>query len=119
MMAVLDEFYEKEISLNIVDWDGDEEHKNAKKEIDEIKAWWDNYPNRLKEIDDSLATWSKKIEELCGEGHQGFLTYLNSGVKDPEETRLNGIHSSLENKLAEEEQIMLHRLIDVRKYMWT
>ena len=37
---LLTNFVEEEISKDIVDWEHDENHKSARKEIDELYIWW-------------------------------------------------------------------------------
>jgi hypothetical protein len=110
MMAVLDEFYKEEIALNIVNWEYDDDQRNTKKELDAIKSWWDNYPNRLAEINSKLMAWSSYVNTR-------YNVFLKD--EDGQEKILFAQITEAEDKLDNEEQEMLHRLINVRKGMWT
>lgn len=115
MMQVLDEFYRDEMSLNIVDWESQEDVRNAKRQLDEIKAWWDNYENRQKAISDKLTEWSDYVHSL----NPNFLEWLNTKKDDAKERALNKELHDMEALLLKEEQEMLHKLIELRHYMWT
>lgn len=117
MMTLLDEFYKNEMSLNIVDWEHDEYHRNVKKELDSIKAWWDNYPNRLQETKDNLSTWYDYVSMKCSDRDSfSFIGHLRN---DPKEKELFNKISESEDQLQREEQEMLHKLVDLRFNMWT
>lgn len=117
MMAVLDDFYRDEIALNIVDWEADEDIKRVKKELDGIKEWWDNYENRLKEIENRLNQWAD-YSRIPDENGELSLHFLNR-KRDEVEMKLFDAISVAENKLKNEEQEMLKKLIELRFYMWT
>ena len=110
MMELLVDFVDGEKCFEIVSWEEDS-HKEAGEEIKAIYAWWKNYPNRQKEIDDVLTAWGD-----CTFGRKEDLVV-------PEQTDISKellkIHDLLENKLLEEEQDMLIRLIKIRKFLWT
>jgi hypothetical protein len=105
-MALLEDFFVKQISMDIVCWDSDEEHKHARKEMDEIRAWWKNYDNRQKEIDNALTEWS---DEFKGFGKK----------QTPKEKELMNKLHDMEVKLNEEEKEMMKRLVDIRSFLWT
>jgi len=116
MMNLLTEYIEGENPFDIIDWDSDDEHRHARDEMVSIKEWWDEYPNRELEIDKSLNDWhSKKFE---GVDRDGWLDRINEGDTE-EHKRLFDIHNELCEKLFEEEQDMLIRLIKIRPFLWT
>lgn len=125
MMQVLKEFYEKEISQNIVDWSSDPDHQHARDEMEVIYRWWINYPNRLRENSDCLSAWSDRIEEhmksRSSDETWRFLEYLNlpESEKNPVERELSKKHDELEEKLHNEEKEMMLRLVNIRDYLWT
>jgi hypothetical protein len=61
MFEILSQFIEKECSPGNVDWDATEHHKAARKEMQELYDWWNNYYNKQYEVD-SEAIW-KEIEK--------------------------------------------------------
>ena len=115
MMAVLDDFYRDEISQDFVAWDTDPYYVSVKKEMDEIKAWWDNYENRQAEIREKLMMWSACVDRLDGDDQFSYL----QGKTNEVERALSDELERMEKQLAKEEQEMLHRLINVRENMWT
>jgi len=126
MMTVLAEFHERELLLDIVNWDSDDAHKEAKKEMDEIYAWWLNYKTREKEISDTLTAWSDRIDAVCKERQYvknehplHFIDYLNDKNKDSIEAELNVRLRAMEEQLGKEEDEMLARLLKIRRFMWT
>ena len=121
MMQVLDEYYRDEISLDIVDWVNDPHQKEVKAKMDEIKAWWDNYPNRVKAIDNKLDAWYNcrcETRKDLNIEPDDILGWVNKEQTD-EEKQLFDELSQMEIKLIEEEQEMLHKLVDIRREMWT
>lgn len=115
MMAILDEFYEHEVSLNVVDWDADDNTRQAKERLDEIKAWWDDYPRRKQEIDQTLKDW---YDESTKDSNGDFLASLNKPQTEKEAALMAKLRKK-EEVLEAEEQRMLTSLIEVRRYMWT
>lgn len=114
-MALMMDYIEGEDPFERINWDWNEEHKAAKEEILTIKAWWENYDNRQKEIDNALTAWcDSKFGENC-ENMLEKINEPNSGEKISPSDRLH----ELEQKLRDETDEMLCRLIKVRHYLWT
>ena len=133
-MQLLVDFVEKEHGLTHSDWTWNEGHKQAKVDIDEIYAWWKNYPKRQQEIEDSLDKWSE-IHKL-GIKRKAVLNTkdsknldecavyeLKEEVLDPEKVKEAEVlfekHHKMEQDLIDEETAMLVKLIKIRGYLWT
>jgi len=92
----------------------------------DIYKWWKNYSNREKEISNALTSWHDFISKFCDDkDFDSFLGLLNnrnnimSEEERMEEERLGRIYRDLEEKLQKEEQIMLHKAIELRESMWS
>lgn len=115
MMELLVDYVEGEKALETIHWEGDPLHSHAAKEIREIYEWWKNYPNREKEIDEQLTKWSNEFDKRPAEGIADRLNCTPSNNENIESEKLR----TMEDELGQEEQDMLHRLVGIRKFMWT
>lgn len=99
-MELLTQFIDNECPFEgHIDWNYDEGHKNAEREMREIYDWWKSYPMREKEIDEAIDRW------------------FNADKKDQEE--LHKVLNRLKESLYNEEKIMLHKVIDIKDFFWT
>jgi hypothetical protein len=93
-------------------------------EIIGIYTWWQMYPNRLEEIDESLHEWSEYSNSLVEKYDlKNFFKLMNNTDKLTEEERkkdreLLDKHHEQEKKLQEEEQEYLKKAINLRMHMW-
>ncbi|MGR3179420.1 MAG: hypothetical protein ACUZ8E_15335 [Candidatus Anammoxibacter sp.] len=120
MFQLLVDFVEQEKPDQIIDWNSDDLHKNAWKEIKSLYKWWKNIrPERKDPLDD------KKIKHppLKFEKIPGKEDY--SRMVEPDKKKYAKYYQALkkslklEQKWEEEDQRNLHRLIDIRKFLWT
>lgn len=100
-MALFEQFIKNEDPYNTINYKFDVEYREVYKKMKKIEKWWKNYENRLKAIDKAEQLW-----------------YDSSIVKINNLKALKKI-SQMEQKLIEEEQEMLHLLIDIRNYLST
>jgi len=114
-MQLLVEFIEKEKPFEYINWDSDDLHKNAAKEMNAIYAWWKDYPRKVEEQDKALSTWS---DAKFKDKSKDILECINS--PDTEEDKKNWkLINELEEKLLNEEEDMMIRLIKIRRFLWT
>jgi hypothetical protein len=112
---VLVDFIEQERPNEIVDWQHDELHRNAWSEISKLYKWWkEERPNRHDPLD---GVASPPAEEYWI-SEEGRLVFPDRG-KYPEYYAAMDKSSELESKWHEEDQRNLHRLIEVRPFLWT
>jgi hypothetical protein len=116
MMQLLVEFIDKEKPLEHIDWDSDDFHKGIRDEFLAIRAWWDNYENREKEINKALDAWHDERFKDCPSSK--WLERINEQAT-PEAERLHKILDEKEKKFKEEETDMLIRLVKIRECLWT
>jgi len=116
---LLVDFIEQEKPDRIVDWNADELHRKAWKEIQSLYNWWKKErPARKDPLDDMRIKHPpftfEKIpgSDLCKRVEPDKKKYANY-YRALEE------HSKLERKWEEQDQGNLHRLIDIRKFLWT
>jgi hypothetical protein len=112
---VLVDFIEQEKPNEIVDWQHDELHRNAWSEITQLYKWWkEERPNRHDPLDNVA---SPPVDEyvIAAEGKLAFP----EREKYPEYYAAVDKSSELENEWHEEDQRNLHRLIEVRPFLWT
>jgi len=115
LMNLLEEFIVEEKAFEWIEWNSDDAHRHVGEEMRLISAWWKNYDNRLKEIDDALSKWHDT--KFTG-GEDNWIEDINKG--DTPETEMLYDHLyKLEADLEVEEEDMLIRLIKIRKFLWT
>ena len=111
------DYVEKEKCFETIDFTTCEEDKKRKSDIEFIYNWWKNYPNRQQEIKDSLDAWytASKFPDVID-----WTKNVNKqNVPSPEADELHKLHTRLEEDLCEEEQAVLHKIIDIRRGLWT
>lgn len=118
-MAVLSEFVERERGLDgIVDWDSDESHAAAKKELLEIYRWWTHDRKIEHDRYDALFSraYARPLEfEPIGNGMSRF----KKDTLTKEEKELRYQCSLMEEALEAKDEEMMIRLIKIRGCMWT
>ena len=119
VFQLLVDFVEHEKPDQVVDWNSDLEHKHIWKEICSLYRWWtQTRPARRSPLDEKglkkpPMKW-KKIQggenrQLVGHDKNKFPAYDKALKK----------HWRLEKKWDEENQRNLHRLIEIRQFLWT
>ena len=116
MMNLLVDYVEGEKCFETINWDHDDDYKKIAKEIKEIYDWWKNYENRTKEIEKQLSVWHDEFEKRPS---KDWLKKVNDDPTPKKEKKEHDKLNKMEEDLDREEQEMLHRLIDIRKYLWT
>jgi hypothetical protein len=116
---VLVDFIEKERPDKIIDWNDDQAHKQAWQEIRSLYDWWKNIrPTRRSPLDDKTLGHPplkfKKLpesdnREVVMPNKKKYARYYQALKED----------CKLEMKWLEEDQRNLHRLIDIRLFLWT
>ncbi len=96
-----------------VDWTYDEEPQKVWEEIRALYEWWTNVrPARV----DPLSDPTLDIPPLFPEGND---TSVERRKKYPRFYEALHQHTKLEKQWLEEDQANLHRLVEVRPYLWT
>lgn len=93
---ILVDYVEKEKAGEVIDWNWDEHFKKIWDEIFSLYKWWKEL--RPVRID--------PLVEANMDDKEGFMRACDLSVK-------------LEKKWEEEDNKNLHRLIDIRSYLWT
>ena len=116
---ILIDFVEQEKPDKIVDWNADELHRKAWKEIKSLHNWWrKERPARKSPLDDKKTKHPPlKFEKIAGSDLQRMVGPDKN--KYANHYRALEKHWKLERKWEEEDQRNLHRLIDIRKFLWT
>lgn len=126
MFTLLDNFVTEECVPELVDWEAsghfvevNGDKINVRKEMDNILTWWHHeYNTRYPYESDRL--W-KEIEKCKGETH--FNPYFTLKFPTPEDEKRHAelfqqLHE-LENKMNKELNEYMHRLVNLRQYLWT
>ncbi len=118
-LQLLADFVEQDKPGKIVDWSFDEPHRHAWKEIKSLYKWWkETRSARCSPLDDkklkSPPLRFKKIPgsdlgEIVEPDSNKYAAYYRALKED----------ARLEQKWFEEDQRNLHRLIEVRPFLWT
>ena len=112
---VLADFVEQERPDEIVDWQHDEVHRNVWSEISHLYKWWkEERPNRHDPLDDVVSPPEEEFV-ISQEGRAIFP----DRERYPEYYAVMEKSSELENEWYEEDQRNLHRLMEVRPFLWT
>ena len=116
---MLVDFIEKERPDRVIDWSSDEIHKHAWREMRALYKWWTKVrPARRSPLDNRRLSIpplkSKKIPDT-----DSYRIIEPSRKKYAAFYKAIEVHNRLEQKWLEEDQRNLHRLIDIRGFLWT
>jgi hypothetical protein len=116
---LLIDFVEQEKPDKIVDWNANELHRKAWKEIKLLYNWWKKErPARKGPFDNKRIKHPPlKFEKVPGSDLRKMIE--PDRKKYASYYRALGEHWKLEQKWEKEDQHNLHRLIDIRKFLWT
>lgn len=117
---ILVDFMELEKPEEVIDWSWNQDHRTAWKEIKALYSWWKyKRPKRADPLDKSgLKHAPISFEDV----QDGALTKrLVFGRKEdyPEFYAALKESDRLEKKWEKEDQKNLHRLIEIRRFLWT
>lgn len=110
---LLVDFIEKEKAGEVIDWQSDELHSNAWKEMQELYRWWAiDRPRRTDPINSVEAPAMSVCDGVLGfvhvdDEHRGLWKIACKKSID------------FEDECDNEDQKNLHRLIEIRPFMWT
>lgn len=112
---VLIDFIEQERPGEIIDWNSDEMHRHAWDEMTQLYRWWkDERPGRRDPLDDVQSPPEEEYRFL----ENGEMVFPDR-EKYPEYYAALARSWQLENEWLDEDQRQLHRLIEVRPFLWT
>lgn len=119
MFQLLVDFIEEELPGETVGWNCDDVHRKTWKDLMYLYKWWKTIrPQRRSPLDDKSIKTPPLIFKKV-QGTEFTQTVPPDRKKYPEYYRMMKKYIRLENKWYEEDQRNLHRLIDLRKYLWT
>lgn len=96
--------------------------RDAFREIKEIYIWWKFERSARIDPNQELDKFTDEIEKTGRKSWFICNGVFTSGLTEEEKEKYNELVDAsceLENKYEEEDQRMLHRLIDVRRFLWT
>jgi hypothetical protein len=114
---LLADFVEQESPDTHIDWSHDAVHRRAWKEIRDLYQWWTiTRPSRRTPLDDKkIAKPPVRFEKAAGTK----LRRLVDKQKYAAYYRALRQHTRLEQKWHSEDQRNLHRLVNIRQFLWT
>ena len=116
---LLVDFVEQEKPAKIVAWNFNAEHKHAWKEICALYTWWtETRPARKNPLDEKgLQKPPMRWKKMPGSDNWQLVDYDRKKYVAYDSALRK--HWRLEKKWDDEDQRSLHRLIDIRQYLWT
>src|ERR1051326_3249456 len=116
---LLVDFIEREKPGKIVDWSADGEHRRAWKEIRSLYHWWTQTRPRRKDPLDAkgLKRPPMRREKIAGSDHRRLVPFDRKKYRAYDAALSKS--ARLEKAWQEEDQRSLHRLIEIRLYLWT
>lgn len=116
---LLVDFIEEEQPDKYIDWNHDNNHRQAWKEIRSLYRWWTTTrPSRHTPLDDKkLKKPPLRFEKIAGTTCSRLIP--PDKKKYAAYYRALHQHTRLEQKWREEDQQNLHRLIEIREFLWT
>jgi hypothetical protein len=119
VFQILVDFVQQEKPDQTVDWNSDLEHKRAWKEIQSLYRWWINTrPARKNPLDEKgLKKPPMRWKKLPGTDHSQLQDYDKKKYAAYDLALKK--HCRLERKWNGEDQKKLHRLIEIRPFLWT
>lgn len=109
MFDLLVEFIDE--TKNTIDWDADERHKVAWEEMNELYYWWVyQRPYREEKLNKDYPLPNVSLNRLFDR---------DENDEEMEEwDRISKIHNNIETEWEEEDRKMLHRLIEIKSFLW-
>jgi len=119
MFQLLVDFVEREKPDQIMDWNSDPAHKQAWKEIRLLYRWWTHTrPARKSPLDQKgLKKPHMRWKKIDGTENRQLVDYDKKKYAAYDAALKQ--HWRLEKKWDEEEQRNLHRMIEIRHFLWT
>lgn len=116
---LLVDFVEQEKPDQILDWNSAPEHKQVWKEIRVLYKWWtQTRPARKSPLDKKgLRKPPMRLKKLPGSDCQQLVDYDKKKYAAYDAALKK--HWRLQKKWDEEDQRNLHRLIEIRQFLWT
>lgn len=116
---LLVDFVEQEQPAKLIDWSADARHRKAWKEIMSLYRWWKKErPMRKNVLDRKNVKWpTYKTEKIPGKDLWKWIE--PDRKKYAVYYRLLKLSWRQKDVWATEDQKNLHRLIDIREYLWT
>lgn len=119
---LLCDFYENG-GIDIIDWESEEFHSNAKKEIDYLYNYWKVERKEKQEENDYLLSewslhivhWSEPYKELDTDKDLYAWCSISSKYGD----YLHSLYRKCEEEFEKQEEENLIRLIKIRGFLWT
>jgi len=116
---ILVDFIEQEKPNKITDWNAQKEHRKAWKEICALYKWWKKErPNRKEPLDSKRFKHPElELEKIPGSNHLKFV--------EPDKKKYAAFYRAaekqkvLEKQWESEDQKNLHRLVNIREFLWT
>lgn len=124
-MQLLVDFVEKQKPFDHIDWESDERHSHAAKEVKALYHWWTvERPARKScveqlgdtEVPEPFECWSKKSDGGLECGPKEFRL---TALLYPKYEAACKLDRDNEEKWAQEEEDALIRLAKIRRYLWT
>ncbi|MBF0546713.1 MAG: hypothetical protein HQM08_19860 [Candidatus Riflebacteria bacterium] len=119
VFQLLSDFMEQEKPDKIVDWSFDSKHKHAWKEIRSLYRWWTRVrPTRKDPLDDkNLKKPPIRWKKISRSDNRKLVDYDKKIFAEYDAALKK--HFQLERKWEKEDQRNLHRLIEIREFLWT
>ncbi len=116
---LLADFVEQEFPDKHIYWNHDAVHRRAWKEIRSLYEWWTRTrPSRRTPLDDKkIAKPPMRFEKVAGTEFRRIATADKKRYRAY--YRALRRHTRLEEKWRSEDQRNLHRLINIREFLWT
>lgn len=118
MFTVLDDFITKERIDEIIDWDSDKEHRQARNKMTEIINWWKNTFLKFDEWEGIELDYTKNWDEMFIKNPNRPGIYEMKPFSDSDQAKMNIIHER-DRAMEEELEKKLRELLEIRKYLWT
>jgi hypothetical protein len=119
VFQLLVDFVEQEKPDQIVDWNSDPAHKQAWQEIRSLYHWWtQTRPARKSPLDEKdLKKPPMRWKKIDGTENQQLVDYDKKKYAAYDAALKK--HWRLEKKWDEEDQRNLHRMVEIRQFLWT
>jgi hypothetical protein len=116
---LLVDYVEQEQPAKRIDWSADARHRKAWKEIMSLYRWWMKERTKRKSVLDrkNIKRPEYKTEKIPGKNARKLIS--PDWKKYAAYYRLLDLYQRQKTKWAADDQKNLHRLIDIREYLWT
>lgn len=115
MFQVLEDFILRENIDEVIDWNWNEEHRQARAKMTELMDWWKNVYLKFDSYEGLDISKVTPLTEKIVKNKDGFITLKSNEYED----EFNKNAWKKEKQMSEELKKKMKEIVDIHHYFWT